>query len=129
MRLPYLDHKLFEYVRLLPGSLLFRPGRNKYLLRQTVAPFVTRQAFEGNKQPFFAPPSTADLGGPLYQLTQDLIRSKDLHTLPFFNSAGLLAFADSLKRMPWRQRASMDPILYFLASFAVLQRHIGAEGP
>ena len=129
VRLPYLDHKLFEYVRLLPGSLLFRPGRNKYLLRQTVAPFVTRQAFEGNKQPFFAPPSTADLGGPLYQLTQDLIRSKDLHTLPFFNSAGLLAFADSLKRMPWRQRASMDPILYFLASFAVLQRHIGAEGP
>ena len=35
LRLPFLDHKLFEACRDLPASLLNKNGVNKYLLRNS----------------------------------------------------------------------------------------------
>ena len=128
VRLPYLDHLLFGRVRELPGALLFKGSQNKYLLRRIVAAHVPKRVLGQPKRPFFAPPSAQSLGNPLYTVVQDLTRCAEFGDVPFFNHAAVRRFTDSMERMSPSRRAAADPILYLMASFAVLQRHYGITG-
>src|SRR5437667_2737863 len=95
VRLPFLDHKLFEFARSIPANLLARHGRDKYVLREAVKPFVTREVYDGVKQPFFAPTSTRAAANPMYELMQDLMRSSAFGLLPFFDQPSVIRFLDS----------------------------------
>jgi len=121
VRLPFLDHKLFEFARSIPASLLARNGGQKYLLREAVKPFVTDEVYQGAKQPFFAPPML--MGNPMYELLQDLLRSQSFKSVPFFDQASVIQFLDQLPLMDERTRKSMDPLLFMMASIGVLHEH------
>jgi len=124
-RLPFLDHRLFEFIREIPAASLCRPGQNKHLLRDTVRPYVTGRVYAGAKRPFFAPPSTLYEGNPLTDVIFDLIRSPQFRALPFFVPSAVDKLLQSLRAMTPDMRASMDPVLFMLASLAVLQRRFG----
>jgi asparagine synthase (glutamine-hydrolysing) len=120
VRLPFLDHKLFEFARSIPATLLARNGGRKYILREAVRPFVTDEVYQRKKQPFFAPPML--IGNPMYELLQDLLRSKNFKSVPFFDPSSVIRFLDELPAMDDRTRRSMDPILFMMASISVLHR-------
>ncbi len=122
-RLPFLDHKLFEFARSIPASVLAKDGRQKHLLREAVKPFVRAEVYDGAKQPFFAPPTTFRAGNPMYELLQDTLRSQDFSTVPFFDHAAVVRFLDSLSVMDERSKTEMDPVLFMMASVGVLQDH------
>ncbi len=119
-RLPFLDHRLFEYVRKLPASLLVTEGENKALLRKTVAPVVTAEVLSGAKKPFFAPPTASSRTSALYMLSQDLVRSESFAKIPFFSRARVVALFDALDRGPEEDRARLDPLYFYLSGMAVL---------
>lgn len=121
VRLPFLDHKLFEFARSIPAAQLARNGGQKYLLREAVKPFVTDEVYRGTKQPFFAPPML--MGNPMYELLQDLLRSQDFKSVPFFDQASVIRFLDQLPAMDEFARKSMDPVLFMMASIGVLHEH------
>jgi asparagine synthase (glutamine-hydrolysing) len=120
LRLPFLDHHLFEYTRTLPASLLYSGQRNKHLLRSTVAPYVTNAVRLGPKKPFFAPPTSASRASPLYTLAQDLIRSAAFGKIPFFHQPSVIRVLDALDEAPDEERGRLDPLYFFLAGLAVL---------
>lgn len=122
-RLPFLDHKLFEFARSIPASLLARNGTQKYVLREAVRPFVTDEVYRGAKQPFFAPPTTLRVGNPMYELLQDILRSRSFGSVPFFDRSSVVKFLDELSHMDDRARTAMDPALFMLASIGVLHEH------
>lgn len=124
-RLPFLDHKLFEFARSLPASLLARDGRQKYILREAVKPFVTEQVYRGAKQPFFAPPTTLRVGNPMYELLQDLLRSRAFSSVPFFNQSSVVRLLDELPDMDDAARTALDPVIFMMASTCVLQESYG----
>lgn len=119
VRLPFLDHHLFDYTKNLPASLLYKDAQNKYLLRRAVANDVTPTVLAGAKKPFFAPPSARVPGNPMHELVQDLIRSERFQSVPFFDHRAIRHFLDHL---PTTDNRMVDPILYLLASIAVLDR-------
>lgn len=121
VRLPFLDHKLFEFARSLPAGLLARNGTQKYILREAMKPFVTEEVYQGAKQPFFAPPMV--IGNPMYELLQDLLRSQNFKSVPFFDRSSVIRFLDELPRMDDRTRNSMDPLLFMMASIGVLHEY------
>lgn len=125
LRLPYLDHRLFEFIREIPAASLFRQEQNKHLLRRTVRPYVTERVYAGPKKPFFAPPSTLYEGNPLTELIFELIHSPQFRDLPFFVPSAVHRLLQSLRTMTPEMRSSMDPVLFMLASLAVLQRRYG----
>ena len=120
LRLPFLDHKLFEFARSIPASLLAKNGQVKYVLREAVKPFVLDEVYRGAKQPFFAPPTTLRVGNPMYELLQDLLRSRSFSSVPFFDQSAVIEFLDELPGMNDSTRASMDPLLFMMASMGVL---------
>src|SRR3989440_2354422 len=121
VRLPFLDHKLFEFARSIPATMLARNGTQKYVLREAVKPFITDEVYRGVKQPFLAPPML--IGNPMYELLQDLLRSENFKSVPFFDRPSVIRFLDELPAMDEHTRKSMDPILFMMASIGVLHEH------
>ncbi|MSQ04248.1 MAG: asparagine synthase (glutamine-hydrolyzing) [Myxococcales bacterium] len=128
LRLPFLDHHLFEFAARLPAKRLHRGGRNKYLLRQTAQPYVTERVAAGAKRPFFAPPSSLYPGNPLTALILDHLHSDGFAGIPFFDAGAVRRLVDSTRRLPDAERAAYDPLFYLLGSAAVLHRRFGLAG-
>jgi len=119
-RLPFLDHVVFEWLRPAPGSLLWRDGREKWILREALRPFVTEAVYSGKKHPFTAPRSTLRDGSAMLALAQDLLRSETAAAVPFLNQAGIVQLLDRLKTLPEKDRAALDATVMLLLSIVVL---------
>jgi asparagine synthase (glutamine-hydrolysing) len=120
VRLPFLDHELFELTRGIPAAVLARGGGRKQLLRDAVRSYVTQEVYEGAKQPFFGPPATLRVGNPLYGFIQDLLRSEALRAVPFFDQRSVIEVLDRLPRLNDEERSALDPTLLMVASLAIL---------
>lgn len=123
VRLPFLDHRLFDFASSLPASFLARDGQLKYVLREAVKPYVRDEVYRGVKQPFLAPPTFMAAGNPMYDLLQDTLRSDDFRSVPFFDRAAIVRFLDRLPSMEETERSATDPILFMLASLGILHAH------
>jgi asparagine synthase (glutamine-hydrolysing) len=120
-RHPFLDHRLFEYVRTLPAELLLRDGQEKYILREAAKPFVPDAVYRRRKHPFTAPPATSDLGGKVMQLIQDQLRGEAMKSMPFFDRNSVIALLDALPNMPAGRRLTVEPLLMILLCSCFLQ--------
>lgn len=120
VRLPYLDHKLFEYTSQIPVSLLAKGGQQKYLLREIGRPYVPESIYGGAKKPFWAPPSALRSGNRLYELTQETLRGSAMASIPFFDQSAVVALLDRLPNLDEAVLAPLDPILMMMVSMCFL---------
>ena len=125
VRLPFLDHHLFEYTNSLPVSLLAHHPREKHLLREATRPYIPDPVYDRVKRPFMGP-SAVGTDGPLHDFLQDTLRGEALRSVPFVNAAAVAGVLDGLPRLADRDRPSMDSLLLMLASVAVLQGRLDA---
>ena len=121
VRLPFLDHHLFEYANSLPVSLLTAPPQEKLLLREATRPYISDAVYERTKRPFMAPSAVSDGGGPLHDFLQDTLRGHAMRSVPFFDHSAVLRVLDLLPALPPEDHPSLDSLLLMLASVAVLQ--------
>ncbi|BAZ69373.1 asparagine synthase (glutamine-hydrolysing) [Fischerella sp. NIES-4106] len=121
VRLPFLDHHLFELVREMPVSLLVRGMKEKYVLREAARPFLTDTVYTRPKQPFTAPPVTITTNNSLYILMQDVLRSSVMASVPFFNQSAIATLLDGLATMKESQRINLEPALLMLLGTCFLQ--------
>ena len=120
VRLPFLDHKLFEFGRSIPGSVLAKDGTIKYILREAAKEYITDEVYRGLKQPFLAPPTTKRNDDAMFVMLQDILRSDSFASVPFFDRTAVIRLLDDIGTMDDDARASMDPVLYMMASIGVL---------
>jgi len=83
-RVPFLDHKLIEYVWKIPHSLKFRNGQGKWILRQILNQYVPENLSERPKMGFGVP-IDAWLRGPLRDWAENLLNERKLQQEGFFN--------------------------------------------
>lgn len=88
VRLPYLDHVLFERLARVPLAVLITPDVEKRLLRDAMRPFLAGSAFRRPKKPFWAPPEATRGSSRLNTLVQDTLRGTTARSLPFFRPRG-----------------------------------------
>ena len=120
VRLPFLDHELFEYCNSLPLPLLTDHEREKHLLREAMRPHIPDSVYEAVKRPFMAP-SAVGVDGPLHDFLQDTLRGEGLKAVPFVDAGAVGGVLDGLPRLAEGDRGSVDSLLLMLASVAVLQ--------
>lgn len=121
VRLPFLDHRLFEYTRNIPAALLAAGTREKAILREAARPFIPARVYGRPKRPFLAPPSTLSPGNKLYHFLQDVLRGPMTKAVPFLDRAAVLTLLDRLPSLDDKARAAFDPLLMMMASLCVLQ--------
>jgi len=125
VRLPFLDHHLFEYASQIPIDRLAPDGQRKHLLRQAVRSFVTEETYRGPKQPFYAPPSALRRNGHMHQLTQDTLRSTAMAVSPFFDQTRLIVLLDQYTNTTSEAPALLDPLLMMILSLCFIQEKFG----
>jgi asparagine synthase (glutamine-hydrolysing) len=127
-RLPFLDHELFGFARSIPSGLLMRDGREKWILREAVRPFVTDRVYEGRKRPFVGPPYFLSDGSAMLALAQDRLRSASMASVPFFDHRAVVGFLDRLGSLNDHERSGSDPLILLLLSCSLLQEAFGLSG-
>jgi asparagine synthase (glutamine-hydrolysing) len=120
VRLPFLDHVLFEHVREIPIRELAAGGENKHMLREAAAKYLSPATRTRPKKPLMAPPFTLKSTSRLHGVIQDVVRSSAMRSNPFFDRAAISDLADSAYNRTGRQGA-VDPLLIMAASICVLQ--------
>lgn len=121
VRLPFLDHVLFEYVSQLPAAVLTSPEREKALLRDVARPYIPDWIYHRTKQPFLAPPPEPRADGPLYTFIQSTLRSKAAQSAPFLNARALRHMLDTLSSATPQERIVRDHFLMLFTSLCILQ--------
>ena len=119
-RLPFLDHQLFEFVRKLPLSLKIKGTTEKYVLREAVKPVISQTIYERQKHPFVAPPLSRFSNSEADAVLQDVLRSKNFQSVPYFDQKKVIALLDSLPEMKPEDRSALDPVLMTAMSAAAL---------
>lgn len=120
VRLPLLDHKLFEMAREIPTSVLALEGQQKWVLREAARPFITDEVYRGVKRGFFAPPSALSPGNRLGEFVDDTLRGQTMSALPFFDQRAVARLLDRMASMGDAERAALDPLLLLMVSLCVL---------
>jgi asparagine synthase (glutamine-hydrolysing) len=120
VRLPFLDHHLFDVIKTIPSSVLIRDQREKYVLRQAARRFLPDVIYRRSKHSFTAPPITLDAEGPFHELLQDSLRSERVKGLPLFDHASLIDLLDRLPAMGEDVRLSLDGVMTMTLSAALL---------
>ncbi|UFJ41457.1 asparagine synthase (glutamine-hydrolyzing) [Brevibacillus humidisoli] len=121
VRMPMLDHKLFEVVRKLPSWMLINNYKEKYALREAAKPYLTKTVYDRPKQPFNAPPSTLQTDNKLFALAQDMLRSSVMDDVPFYDKKQIVGLLDQLPKMDQRQRVNTDAVLLLVLTTCLLQ--------
>jgi len=124
VRLPFLDHELFEYANRLPLAVLTAPPGEKRLLREAMRPYIPDAVYGRAKRAFMAP-SAVGTEGPLHDFLQDTLRGASVRAVPFLDAGAVTGILDGLPRLADRDRPSVDSLLLMLASAAVLQERYG----
>ncbi len=125
VRLPFLDHHLFEYTNSLPVSLLAHHPREKHLLREAMRSYIPDPVYDRVKRPFWGPTAVRAKGGPLHDFLQDTLRGDACRSVPFLDHEAVVGLLDRLPTLPEEDRPSLDSLLLMLASVAVLQERYG----
>lgn len=124
-RVPFLDHRVVEYVVSLPSHLKIRDLTEKYVLRKAAEPFITKTVFERQKHPFLAPPSAiSEKNNGMSSLIEDTLRGSPLRRLDFVDGRKMTAFLDKISTMTNEQRAIFDPLLLALVSACFLKSRL-----
>ena len=124
VRLPFLDHELFEYLNGVPLALLNDHPREKHLLREAMRPHIPDSVYGAVKRPFMAP-SAVGVDGPLHDFLQDTLRAEGLRAVPFVDAGAVGEVLNGLPQLADRERPSVDSLLLMLAAVAVLQERWG----
>ncbi len=120
-RVPFLDHKLFEFARRLPSTLLIREMQEKFALREAVRDCLTETVYARAKHPFLAPPATTDKKNPLYALINDTLRGKLADDVPFLDKKAAVAILDKLPELPRAAQIALDAGLAMMVCACFLQ--------
>jgi len=115
-RMPFLDHRLVEYVFSLPETSLVGAGYTKRVLREAVRGIVPDRTRLNRHKVGFNSPIVEWFSGPLRELIIDTMRSSAFREAPYFDGVRLCRAFDSWLRAPsWhRAWAFWPPVHYVL---------------
>jgi asparagine synthase (glutamine-hydrolysing) len=78
-RVPFLDHRLAEYVNTLPDRMKINGIIEKYLLRESMRPYIIEDVYYKDKQLLFTPPAG------FTEFYGDILHSEVAKDQPFYN--------------------------------------------
>lgn len=96
-RVPFLDHRVYEWAQTLPIGMKIRDRQGKWILRELLYRYVPRNLVERPKTGF-AVPLDVWLRGPLKKWAEPLLDEKRLLQDGYFNPEPI--------RMAWKEHQS-----------------------
>lgn len=124
-RLPFLDHHVFAAARRVPLGLKINNGREKYILRRALRPYITDTVYNRQKHPFMAPPVSLFGNARLRGMMQDHFASASFAALPFFDTKAARGLPAALEKMTPQERTAQEPVMMMMLTAHVLGDSFG----
>ncbi len=118
-RVPFLDHKLFEYCRSLHLNYKIRNKTEKYLLREAMKKWIPRDVYLRQKHPFMAPPQSDTL--EIQSVMRDLINSHSFRKLNVYSKKKIEKLLDKLPQMTDTEKKAWDPVIFTIMTTLHMQ--------
>jgi asparagine synthase (glutamine-hydrolysing) len=123
-RLPFLDHKLVEFLTQVPVDLKIkvklRSGIEKYLLKEAARPHVTETLYRRRKHPFTAPPSLGSRKDPMSEFISDTLHGSDMRNIDLYDQSEVLKIHELSRKGP-----HFSELLLRITGLAVMQKKFG----
>jgi len=120
-RVPYLDHKLFEFVRNIPLQHKLQGGVAKHILRESLTSFLPEALCQRPKRPLLAPPIAGRRESTGWTMALDLVHSDAFRSQPFWQADCLANWMSKLHKLSEAERRKADPIIMLALSTHELQ--------
>lgn len=126
-RLPFLDHKLVEYVVSLPEQYKIRNMTEKYILREAMKPILTDEVYHRQKHPFYAPQIKDTCNQTLNEFMMDLLHSQAGRNMPFIDHKKMFSFFHTAHQLPAAERNVADIVMHIVTSSIIIQDRFGMQ--
>jgi len=127
-RVPFLDHKVAEYLHRVPVALKIHGMTEKYILREATRDAITDSVYRRQKHPFLSPPATLHPEEDLHELLQDTLRGPIVEGMPFVDGEKLTDYLDEVAAMEdFGDQVMADQALTSMLSLAILHDRLGME--
>ncbi len=111
-RVPFLDHRLLEFVAGIPFGLKLKNGSGKYILKKALQELLPDKIFQRGKQGFSVPLGEW-FGGTLYTFARDILMDHKFAARGLFNQAEV----EQLLQQHRSGIADMSRAIYILIVF------------
>lgn len=92
VRLPYLDHRLVEYVFSIPSAQIMRGATTKHILRAAAKGLIPDAIGGRRDKQGYAPPEAAWLAGPLRAWATEVLQSPEFAARPWTDASRIQRF-------------------------------------
>ena len=124
-RLPFLDHRLFEYAAQLPMQMKIKDHINeKYVLKEAARPYITDRVYRRQKHPFQAPPLTRYFGPHEYGQIYEELTSDSLTRLGLFNRDAIATLLTSLPSMSVLEQTTYEPVVMLMLTIFYMNQKL-----
>ncbi len=114
-RLPFLDHRLFEYAARLPMQMKIKAYTNeKYVLKEAARPYITDRVYRRQKHPFQSPPLTRFFTNDDLTRLRDELSSRRFAELGLFDTAKVARLMDALPAMSVIDQTIYEPVVMLM---------------
>ncbi len=123
-RVPFLDHKLVEFVKTLPIHFKSRGLTDKYILREAAKPFISESIYRRQKHPFSAPVMPTGSKSRLNQFLCDTLKSHVMQRMGLFSKKACNGIADHLVNPNSPNEPNIEMFALRMVSMAILQQKL-----
>ncbi len=114
-RLPFLDHRLFEYCANLPMQMKIRSFTNeKYILKEAARPYITENVYRRQKHPFQSPPLTRFFTENDFSKLREELTSSSFTRMGIFNPEKTAHLIDAIPTMSVLEQTIYEPVVMLM---------------
>jgi len=99
IRVPFLDHRLIEFMSHVPPKLKISGLNEKYILKKTFEDIIPKEIIDRNKQPYRAPIAQSLLNNISIKQTKDILSPENIKNSGIFEPKKVNQLLDKLSRM------------------------------
>ena len=100
IRLPYLDHRLIEFLGRIPSRWKIRGLNEKFLLKRVLRPYLPAKIASRDKHPFRAPIAQSLLSNQAPEYVNELLSNGSLRSSGLFDAPKVNRLVQKLQRVP-----------------------------
>ena len=119
-RVPFLDIDLVDAVSMIPSEYKINHGNEKFILKEAMKPFISREVFDKKKQPFVAPIHMFDKGSRLNQFVEANLYSSSLRDIPFYDAGKVQKYYEKMMSASHEDQQNAEKLIFIVLSMVVL---------
>lgn len=122
-RLPFLDHKLFEFAAQLPIEMKIKDFTNeKYILKEAAKPYISYNVYARQKHPFQSPPLTRFFTKELITQIHDEFCSTNFTNMGVFDSMAVESLITKIPKMSVIEQTIYEPVVMLMLTIHYMNK-------